>query len=203
MNAYVGHRKLDVRARIGTGAGTPYTHTLGEMLQLIGVLRGDVTLPAEVKRLAGFKAAFQPLPGIGDFGEVEVVLVEASTPVEILYDNIVLQRNSIVQHIIAPLRLAHPQPAVRKLSSRWIFHGLLRQDEEPQTLGRQLAKLVPDSMPLADIARDVLVNARAVRRLTTHQKSLALRNRDVIRGIRFDWAEDFGWAGLKRWRRRS
>ncbi|MBA3812724.1 MAG: hypothetical protein H0X27_13975, partial [Caulobacteraceae bacterium] len=39
--------------------------------------------------------------------------------------------------------------------------------------------------------------------LTTHQKSLALRNRDVIRGIRFDWAEDFGWAGLKRWRRRS
>ena len=157
-------REVKVRARLGIRGGTPLTHTLGELIQLIGVLRHEVTLPPGVKRLAGLPAAFQPLPGIGDLRNVDVVLVEPNTPVEIVYDSFALQRNAIINSILVPIRSANPGPEVAKMTAHWLVRGMMREDDSARRLGVDLAKLVPDSMPLADIARDVLVHARGDRR---------------------------------------
>ena len=49
-------------------------YSFSEMIQFVRMLRGEIVLPPEIKELAGMDARFEPLPGIGDFANVDVVL---------------------------------------------------------------------------------------------------------------------------------
>jgi hypothetical protein len=142
----------------------PVTHALGDMVQFIRFLRGEIVLPPQVKLLTGMNEHFRPLPSAGDFADVDVALVEPNTPTEILYGDFLLQRNAVISHIIDPIRIAHPDPAIAKMAGNWFMQGLISGNEATRLdLGSKLAALVPPS-PMADVARDVLLTARGERR---------------------------------------
>ncbi len=160
-----GKFKYNVRARVGTGGSVRENYSFGEMIQFVRLLRGEIVLPREIKELAGVDARFEPLPGIGDFANVDVVLVEPSTPFDIVLGDYLLNRTAIIARIVEPIRAANPEPKYARMSNYWMTKGLHAGDVAVQeSLGAELAERLPDTMPLADIARDVLMNARAVQR---------------------------------------
>jgi len=160
-----GKLKYNVRARVGTGGSVRENYSLSEMIQFIRMLRGEIVIPPEIKELASMDARFEPLPDIGDLANVDVVLVEPSTPVDIVFGEYLLNRTAIIARIVGPIRAANPEPKFARMSNYWMTKGLYAGDVAvQQSLGAELAERLPCTMPLADVARDVLMNARAVQR---------------------------------------
>lgn len=160
-----GKFKYNVRARVGTGGLVRENYSLSEMVQLVRFLRGELFLPPEIKQLAGIDLGFEPLPNIRDFADVDVVLIEPSTPIDIVYGAHVLNRTAIIARIIEPIRATHPEPEMARQTNYWMTKGLYGGDvATQQRLAAELGELLPDATPLADTARDVLMNARAVKR---------------------------------------
>ena len=156
--AAFANARYEVRTPIGFG---PAKYTLGEMIQFIRILRGDLTVPPQLDVLAGLPAKFEPPPAARGLAEVDVVLVEPNSPDEILYGSYVLQRPAIVREMIRPIVAASKDPNVGEMAQAWYAEGVLRRDEEIRvSLGPQLGALVPDDLPAADLYRDVFLNAR-------------------------------------------
>jgi hypothetical protein len=132
------------------------------MHQLVKFLRDEIQIPNDIKILAGMDAWFEPLPGHGDFRNADAVIVEPNTPTEIIYGDYTLNRTAIITHILEAIRLISPGPETARMTNFWMTKGLLAGDEAAQIgLGSQLADIIPDTMPLADTTRDVLLNARS------------------------------------------
>ena len=150
------------------------TYSFGEMRQLVRFVRGEIQIPAGIKVLAGMDPWFEPRPGIGDFAEADAVLLEPNTAVEIIHGDYVLNRTAIVKHILEAIRIISPGPETARQTNFWMSRGLLGgNDVSQRELGRQLVSLIPETMPFADLVRDVLMNARS------EQGDLALGLRDL------------------------
>lgn len=140
----------------------PTTYSFQEAIQFIRMLRGEISPPPEIRALAGFRADFQANPAVGDFAAMDVVLVEPSTPIDIVYDGYALNRVALRQCIADPILAAHPGPDTAKTVSRWLHKGLLGGDEATQAeLGERLVKLAPRSLPAVDTFCDVLLSAKS------------------------------------------
>jgi hypothetical protein len=157
-------RRGEVRARVGAGGRTPVTHSLGDMVQFVRLLRGEIEMPAEARIFAGISPAFRPAPGAGDLAGVDVALVEPNTPVDIVFEGSRLQRNAIIRRILDPIRAAHPDPETKALVGAWFIDGLMECDDPARIgFGRRLAELVPADLPRAQTARNILTGARGER----------------------------------------
>src|SRR5579859_2241083 len=60
---------------------TPGTYTFGEIFQAIGVLRGEREVPQELRSLCNMRPNFRPVARSADFSDVDVVLLEPSSPI--------------------------------------------------------------------------------------------------------------------------
>ncbi|MGI8839357.1 MAG: hypothetical protein ACR2F8_00995 [Caulobacteraceae bacterium] len=160
-----GKLNYNVRARVGTGGQVRENYSFSEMIQFVRMLRGEIVLPPEIKELAGMDARFEPLPGIGDFAGVDVVLLEPSTPVDIVFGDYLLNRTAIIARIVQPIRDANPEPKYARMTNYWMTKGLYAGDVAVQeSLGGELAALVTGDTPLERAARAVLIEARAIQR---------------------------------------
>jgi len=165
---YVNTRKI-----IGKFAYPP-AYSFAEMFQFISVVRGEIVVPGPIMELAGFNKDFQPNPAIGDFEDMDVVLLEPNTPTDIMYGDYVLNRTAILNSILLPIRAAHPDLETAKMTNQWLTNGLLGGDEATQKeLAEKLLGLMPKTLPFFDILCDVLVRAR------TRQHDVA----DGLRGL--------------------
>ncbi len=150
----------------------PAPYSFAEIFQFIGLLREEITVPGPVKRLAGLAEDFAPYPSIGDFRNFDVVLLEPSTPIDIMYGEFALNWTAIFKDIIMPIRAAHPGPEVAKMTNHWLNVGLLGGDEAKRVqLAGQLNDLLPKDSPSAEVFSDVVLTARA-------------RQHDVAMGLR-------------------
>jgi hypothetical protein len=142
----------------------PTTYSFSEAIQFVRMLRGEISPPEEIRALAGFEADFQPNPAVGDFSAMDVVLLEPSTPIDIMYGGYALNRVALRQRVTDPIQAANPGPDVAKIASRWLHKGLLGGDEAAQIqLAGELMKLMPKTLPGFDTLCDVLVSARSRR----------------------------------------
>jgi hypothetical protein len=151
-------------SRILGKAQYPTTYSFDESIQFIRMLRGEISASEEIRALAGFKTSFQPNPAVGDFRAMDVVLIEPSTPTDIVYGDYALNRVALRQCVTDPIQAANPGPEVAKLASRWLHKGLLGGDEVTQTqIAGELIKLMPKSLPAFETLCDVLLSARSRR----------------------------------------
>jgi hypothetical protein len=163
---FINARKLASRYLL------PAPYSFAEIVQFIRLLRGEISIPGPIKTLATIHANFQPHPSIGDFRGFDVVLLEPSTPTDILLGDYALNRSAIFRDIVLPIRAANPGPDVAKMTNHWLNKGLLGGDEATQSeLGRALINLMPRTLPSLDTYCDVLMAARP-------------RQQDVAEGLR-------------------
>src|SRR5271157_5018690 len=96
----------------------PGCYTFGEMFQAIDVLRGNKNVPQEYRPLCAMRPNFRPVERAATFSDVDVVLLEPSSPVELNFRDCVLNRTSLVQTVIHPV-LERGNEA-RKASNAWL-----------------------------------------------------------------------------------
>jgi hypothetical protein len=167
------NRRLYVNTRKIVGRFSyPPLYSFSEIFQFIRAVRGEISVPEPIKQLAGFNKDFQPNPSIGDFADMDAVLLEPNTPTDIVYGDYTLNRTAILMKILLPIRAAHPDLETAKMTNHWLTKGLLGNDEAAQkALAKTLVGLMPKTLPFFDILCDVLMSART-------------RQQDVADGLR-------------------
>jgi hypothetical protein len=137
----------------------PGTYTFGEKLQALAVLRGERDVPPEIRPLCAMRPNFGPVARAADFKDVDVVLVEASSPIDLTFRGCKLNRLPLYQQIVDPIVAARPE--ARKFGSLWYRTGLIGMNEEARArAGAELLKFIPDDMENAELMRAVIQETR-------------------------------------------
>jgi len=148
------------------GGVLPWSFTLGEMIQLVRVVGGDLTLPRELKTMTGVRANVEPSPASRPgLSPADAFLIEPNTTAEMHYRGFVLQRARTVRALIEPLADSSPDPEVGAMARAWFERGIMLRDEPlREELGPRLAALVAGDTGEADLHRDVFRHARGAER---------------------------------------
>lgn len=138
----------------------PGVYTFGEMFQALDILLGKRDVPAEIRPFANIRPNFVARPSAVGFGEVDVVLVEPSSSVDLLYRGCYLNRTTLAQIVIAPLRATGREAA--KAASQWLRTGLVGFDEAARAQGaEELVKHIPSDLPQKELIADVILETRS------------------------------------------
>ncbi len=142
---------------------SPYTHTIGEHLQLIDYLRGALDIPAALRpfcnvdfkvRPGGFEAAVRDL---------DAVIVEESSDVEIVFRGVILNRNRLGDAIVAPAveagRRGEENKPLAAAAYSWYFEGLLRASARRREFAGELLALLPRGDERYELLRDTIRDA--------------------------------------------
>lgn len=138
----------------------PGVYTFGEMFQALDVLLGKREVPDEIRPLCNMRPNFVARPSAVGFDEVDVALLEPSSPVDIVYKGCNLNRTAVAQIVIAPIRATGREGA--KLASQWLRTGLVGFDEATRAkAAEELVKHVPADLPQRDLIIDVILETRS------------------------------------------
>lgn len=157
---------LNPMARVGSRftfanyGSLPGTYTLGEIFQAIGVLRGERDVPQDIRPLCNMKSNFRPVKRAAEFSDVDVALLELSSPIELVFRGCYLNRNRLQQLIMNPI--ADLSRAARKCGNFWLRNGLVGLNETArQETAEELASYIPPDMENAELARAVILETRS------------------------------------------
>ena len=139
----------------------PVCMTVGQMLQLIDILRGRVVVGEAVRELCAIHPAFRADAIAPSFRDADLALVEPTSPVDITYRGCVLDWPAIQQRLLAP-DLALGPPA-KLVANRWL-RGLLamREDIRSQAAG-ELLGLIPRDLEGGRLVGTIVEEARSRR----------------------------------------
>ena len=138
----------------------PLAHTVGQMLQIIGVLKGECDVPQELRPLCQMSPDLRS--DAGALSKIDVVLFEASSPIEIVFRGAHLNRNAVASEILAPV--SRKRPDLKGIVKQWLRKGVLgMNDEVQQSAARQLEPAMGDVFESADLVRDLLRSVRCSR----------------------------------------
>jgi len=138
----------------------PGVYTFGEMFQALDILLGKRDVPAEIRPLANIQPSFVARPSAIGFPEVDAVLIEPSSPVDIEYRGCFLNRNRLTHYVIAPIKGTSREAA--KAASQWLRTGLIGIDEEVRAkAAEELVQHVPADLPDKDFIADVILETRS------------------------------------------
>ena len=139
----------------------PGVYTFGEMFQVIDVLQGKREVPAEIEPLCAIHGNFHAVATASDFRDVDVVLAEPSSPVDITFRGCYLNRTAMSQ-LISPIRDAGPMAS--KQFNRWFRTGLIEVNEAVrEEAAEALIPFISDKLLDADLIRAVLLETRSAR----------------------------------------
>ncbi|MBA3811055.1 MAG: hypothetical protein H0X27_05305 [Caulobacteraceae bacterium] len=168
MGGCLLHGPLNPCARDGTRftypkyGPVPGVYTFGEMIQAIQILRGERDVPPEIRPLCNMRPNFKAVPGAAEFSDVDVALLEPSSPIEIIFRGCHLNRTCLAQQVMHPIRDLGRDAA--KSLSTWFRAGLMAPDEEVRALAaEELVTFVPDDMADAEWKKAVIREARSER----------------------------------------
>lgn len=82
------------------------TNTPGEMMRSLAYLRGELTIPDELRSLCHMLPAVQPMEEGKDFSHLDAALVEISTPVELVFRDLFLSQYRFRREVLMPLQSA-------------------------------------------------------------------------------------------------
>lgn len=157
LNPLARERKRIAFPRYGVFPGV---YTFGEMLQALDILLGKRDVPAEIRPLANIQPSFVARPSAAGFDEVDAVLIEPSSPVDIVYRGCYLNRNRLTHYVVAPLKATGREGA--KAASQWLRTGLIGTDDDVRAAAaEELIKHVPADLPNKDFIADVIIETRS------------------------------------------
>lgn len=136
-------------------------HTFGEIFQTIGILRGEVAIPAELKTYAHIHRKLQPLPLTERrFENVDLVLLGPSSPIELMFRGVSINRTALVREISAQVQ--DDTGWGEKLVGRWFRIGLVGLNETVrEEAGEKLLGYIRGDSEEAELARAVVLETRS------------------------------------------
>ncbi len=150
----------------------PYAHSCGAAIQLIEFCRGNKTIPHEVRTLCYADPDIVPT---GEKSKVidtgDVILIELSTPIEMVYGDYILNNNRVSDGVVASLK--NRGDDLGRLAARWRNQGMQRMNEtvRADTVARILELLSDDEEDDAPFLRDII--AKTVSRETKTDTMIA------------------------------
>jgi len=137
-------------------------HSFTQMFQRIQFIRGEREFPDEIRRLCRFPRDLGPLPEVADFRDLDVAIVEPTTPVDLMFRGFSLNRQAVQRFVGAAA--GEGNKAVAALLTRWFRKGLIGFDEEARAdAASKLLKLISGSRARDKIARELLEETRSVK----------------------------------------
>src|ERR1700741_4633076 len=103
-------------------------HSVAEMIQVVEFLKGTREIPPEIRVRGGVGAFLRPLPEGHGFHDLDVVLAEPSSPVDITFRGFAINRAKLGDLVLTPIE--EQGPAARKLAQKWVRLGLMEMKEE-------------------------------------------------------------------------
>lgn len=162
------HGPLNPCARDGTRftypkyGPIPGCYTFGEMIQAIGLLRGERDVPPEIRPLCSMRPNLKAVPRALEFNDVDVALLEPASPIEILFRGCNLNRTCLAQHVIHPLQPLGKE--VAKRLSTWFRAGLMGPNDEVRAeAAEDLVRLVPYDMENGEWIKTIISEVRSER----------------------------------------
>ena len=135
-------------------------HTFGEMFQIIDVLKGAKVVPQEYRDLAHMRPKLCPVPDAGDFGALDVALLEPASPVELEFRGVAVNRFAVNRFVRA--LTGKDNAEAKKLSAKWMRQGLIGLDETVRAgTATKLLMHASDDSEDAELARAVIRETRA------------------------------------------
>lgn len=135
-------------------------HSFGEMFQLVEILRGQKTVPQELRPLCRMAAGLGAVPGAEDFNGIDVALVEPASPMELTFRGVSVNRNGIKHVVLDPL--AEQGRDVERLGARWLRVGLIGLDRDVRdATTAKLLEYIREDAPDAELQRAVLLETEA------------------------------------------
>jgi hypothetical protein len=137
----------------------PVTFTFGEMFQVLDVMLGRRTLPGNIRGLA-CHPRFRSIGRTTDFRDVDVVLVEPASPVDLIFRGYNINRAGLHKRVKS--RIEKLGSEEKKLADRWYRAGLANFDDEvrAEAAARLLARL-PPRMKHIELIRAVVDETRS------------------------------------------
>ncbi|MFV3126360.1 hypothetical protein [Niveispirillum sp. KHB5.9] len=149
---------------------TPYSHTAAEHLQLLRFLRGEQAIPAAVQPLCNI--TFTPRPGGYELAvsELDVVLAEICSDVEMVFRGTVLNRLRVVDALVSVAGVAAKSGDERDkrwhtAAQRWYYDGFLKMKPGFAEHAQTMLELMPYQGENDALLRDILREA-APRRIS-------------------------------------
>lgn len=145
-----------------------YTYSPTELTQQIDYYNGHISFSDEMLQYL-MHYPVTPPPTEGLLSRADIILFEISTPIEAVYEGIVLNRTEFAQALIAKV-YEHPVE-VRREFNYWLYDGVLRAREEARA--RHLENFLPaisDDPAITWRDMDIMRNVRGV-----------VRSRDYIK----------------------
>jgi len=134
-------------------------HSMAEMIQAVEFLKGRREIPPEIRFLTSVSPFLKPLPEGDDFRDLDLVLAEPGSPVDITFRGFATNRGRISDLVLKPIEDTVPE--ARKLTLKWVRLGLMEMNEEArQETSAKLLELVPDDGQ-AEFRRAVIAETRA------------------------------------------
>ena len=134
-------------------------HSMAEMIQAVEFLKGRREIPPEIRFLTSVSPFLKPLPEGDDFRDLDLVLAEPGSPVDITFRGFATNRGRITDLVLKPIEDTVPE--ARKLTLKWVRLGLMEMNEEArQETSAKLLELVPDDGQ-AEFRRAVIAETRA------------------------------------------
>jgi hypothetical protein len=136
-------------------------HSFGEMFQVIDILRGKKTIAPEYMHLCRM-GGLTPAPAAAHFDDIDLVLIEPATWVELTFQGIAVNRGNIFYDLVRSVRLKYRKAA--KIGAIWFRVGLQELDGHVQEeLGAQLLEIIDGDTEEDEIARSVIRDIRATK----------------------------------------
>jgi hypothetical protein len=150
------------RAKIVQPGGTPLCFTFGEVFQLLGFLRGEVDIAPEIRGLVGLDIGCEPIGDALSPDNIDLLVFEPATPVEITFHGRVINQNYITESLLDPLRQSCPGAV--KPCALWMSKGVLGMNDDLRA--RKAAEAIEQLAGLEDceLLKEVLLGVRPVRR---------------------------------------
>ena len=149
------------RLRYDAYGPIPETHSLGEMFQVMEILRGQMKVPEELRPMSRM-VDLKPVAGASDFSDIDVALLEPASPIELTFRGIALSRTIIRLKFLKLIVVLHEEK--RKLATAWLREGLVGLNETVRAeTAAKLVACVPGDSPNDDFIRAVILEMRSAK----------------------------------------
>jgi len=142
---------------------SPYTHTIGEHLQLIDYLRGAFDIPAALRPFSNVDFKVRPGGFEAVVRNLDAVIIEECSDVEIVFRGVILNRNRLGEAIVAPAieagRLGEENKPLAAAAYSWYFEGLLKASARREAFAGELLALLPHRDERDELLREIIRNA--------------------------------------------
>lgn len=142
---------------------SPYTHTMGEHLQLIDYLRGAFEIPTALRPFCNVDFTVRPGGFAAAVRDLDAVIIEECSDVEIMFRGVILNRNRLGDAVLAPAieagRQGQESKPLAAAAYSWYFEGLLKASERRAAYADRLLALMPHRDERDELLRNMVRDA--------------------------------------------